>query len=39
MALFCDNWIDRHPYNFDTGFCDDCQKEHNKEVFNQLKDN
>ncbi len=27
MALECTNEVERHPFNFDTGFCESCQQQ------------
>jgi len=36
MALDCKNTVTRHPYNFGTGFCKECQKEYNKKILEIL---
>lgn len=36
MALKCEKKVKRHPINFDTGFCLECQKLYNKTVLETL---
>ena len=37
MALLCDNKVERHPTNFGTGFCVSCQKQHDINFSEALK--
>lgn len=32
MALDCKKKVYRHPYNFDTGFCETCQKKRDESI-------
>ena len=36
LSIDCGNKVERHHYNFDTGFCNDCQKEYEKSVAEML---
>jgi len=36
MALECKNEVKRHPYAFETGFCDDCKDVYNQNVKQSL---
>ena len=37
MALECRNEIERHPYNFDDGFCPTCKALKNGNLLEHLK--
>lgn len=38
MSLECENIVERHGFNFGTGFCKECQKKYDIATLNQLND-
>lgn len=36
LSMECTNKVERHPFNFDTGFCKKCQNELNKVILENI---
>lgn len=36
MALECSEQVERHPFNFETGFCPKCEEERNEIILSQI---
>lgn len=37
MDMDCMNKVERHPYNFDNGFCPSCKEKKNKQILKILE--